>query len=64
MDKLLAWLRSRGTHAVSGVCMMENHGMAQLARRLGFRVSVSRDYPGCSALDLTLASDPRVSAAT
>jgi acetyltransferase len=54
MDKLLAWLRSRGTGSVSGVCMMENRGMAQLARRLGFRVSVSRQYPGCSDLDLTL----------
>jgi acetyltransferase len=39
LDKLVRYLRERGTHEVIGQCLLENTGMASLARRLGFEVS-------------------------
>ncbi|MBC5783469.1 bifunctional acetate--CoA ligase family protein/GNAT family N-acetyltransferase [Ramlibacter sp. USB13] len=36
LEKLLAYLRSRGTRAVKGECLQENGGMLALARSLGF----------------------------
>ncbi len=44
MDKLLRYLRERGTAEVVGECLIENTGMAKLARRAGFSV-----LPGPSA---------------
>ncbi len=41
MDKLLRYLRERGTAEVVGQCLSENLGMAALARRTGFDVSTS-----------------------
>ena len=38
MDKLLRYLRDRGTAEVVGECLIENTGMAKLARRAGFSV--------------------------
>lgn len=38
MDKLLRYLRDRGTAEVIGECLLENTGMAKLARRAGFSV--------------------------
>ncbi len=38
MDKLLRYLRERGTAVVVGECLLENMGMARLARQAGFSV--------------------------
>ena len=40
LDKLTAYLRERGTAEVVGQCLLENTGMAALARQAGFEVSV------------------------
>jgi acetyltransferase len=39
LSKLIAYLRSRGTRELTGLCLNENTGMAALARSLGFVVS-------------------------
>ena len=39
LGKLIAYLRSRGTRELTGLCLNENTGMAALARSLGFVVS-------------------------
>jgi acetyltransferase len=39
MEKLLRYLRERGTEEITGQCLAENAGMATLARHLGFEVS-------------------------
>ena len=41
LDKLVGYLRERGTVEVVGECLLENRGMAALARHAGFKVSVS-----------------------
>ena len=41
MDKLIRYLRARGTAEVVGQCLPENTAMAALARRLGFGVSAA-----------------------
>jgi len=38
MEKLIAYLRARGTGAVTGQCLQENQGMIKLARDLDFTV--------------------------
>ena len=38
LDKLIAYLRARGTAEVVGECLLENTGMAALARHAGFKV--------------------------
>lgn len=38
MEKLLAYLRTRGVAVVSGQCLVENAGMIALARDLGFEL--------------------------
>ncbi|QDL37330.1 bifunctional acetate--CoA ligase family protein/GNAT family N-acetyltransferase [Rhodoferax sediminis] len=45
LDKLIRYLRERGTAEVVGQCLVENLGMAALARQCGFQVSIepSRD---------------------
>lgn len=40
MDKLIRYLRERGTTEVMGQCLPENAGMAALARQLGFDVTI------------------------
>lgn len=40
LDKLTRYLRERGTAEVMGQCLLENTGMASLARHAGFEVSV------------------------
>ncbi len=40
MDKLIRYLRERGTAEVVGQCLPENAGMAALARQAGFEVAV------------------------
>jgi len=39
LDKLTRYLRERGTAEVVGQCLLENRGMAALARQAGFEVS-------------------------
>lgn len=48
MDKLIRYLRERGTSEVVGQCLPENTGMAALARKLGFSIhaGTSRDTVG------------------
>ena len=53
LDKLIRYLRERGTAEVEGQCLAENLGMAALARRCGFEVSVEPSQ-GTMALHLRL----------
>jgi acetyltransferase len=39
MDKLISYLKERGTAEVVGQCLLENKGMAALARQTGFNVT-------------------------
>ena len=39
MDKIIRYLKERGTGVLSGQAMGENTGMAELARSLGFEVT-------------------------
>ena len=43
MEKLIRYLRERGTEEVIGQCLPENTGMAALARRMGFQVAPEGD---------------------
>ncbi len=54
MDKLLRYLRERGTGEVVGQCLVENAGMAALARKMGFRVTAQPG--GVMAMRLVLAA--------
>ena len=38
MNKLIAYLRQRGTRELTGLCLLENRPMLALARRLGFAI--------------------------
>ena len=40
LDKLIAYVRSRGTQELVGQCLEQNEGMAALARRCGFEVEL------------------------
>jgi acetyltransferase len=53
MDKLLRYLRARGVREVAGECLVENVGMAALARSSGFSVQLGGEA-GIYALRLTL----------
>jgi acetyltransferase len=50
LDRMLAYLRSRGTREVVGWCLKENWGMQALARRCGFSV----DHPAGDSCRLAL----------
>jgi acetyltransferase len=39
MNKLLTYLRQRGTGELTGLCLLDNRPMLSLARRLGFSVT-------------------------
>jgi acetyltransferase len=43
MDKLIRYLRERGTWEVEGQCLQENAAMAALAGRMGFEVKGGAD---------------------
>ncbi|HET8745351.1 MAG TPA: GNAT family N-acetyltransferase, partial [Ramlibacter sp.] len=58
LDKLLAYLRARGTAEVFGQCLPENEGMAALAREKGFEVRMDRDHTMHMRLRLATASPP------
>ncbi|WBY02576.1 bifunctional acetate--CoA ligase family protein/GNAT family N-acetyltransferase [Ramlibacter tataouinensis] len=44
LDKLLRYLRGRGTQEVVGTCLPENAAMASLALRMGFEVIPGEDH--------------------
>ncbi len=44
MDKLIGYLRGHGTVEVEGQCLLENKGMAALAREAGFDVEPGPDH--------------------
>jgi len=52
LEKMLAWLRARGTQEASGVCRRDNAGMTALARALQFDL---REEQETVALRLPLA---------
>jgi acetyltransferase len=43
LEKMLDWLRARGTGSATGVCRRENAGMTALAQALGFEVQALDD---------------------
>jgi acetyltransferase len=55
LDKLVCYLRERGTVEVVGECLLENLGMAALARHAGFTVRVS-PARGTTSMTLRLAT--------
>jgi acetyltransferase len=54
LGKLIAYLRSRGTRELNGLCLNENTGMAALARSLGFTVSARSIASDTVSMTLTL----------
>lgn len=54
LDKLIAYLRARGTAEVVGTCLQENGNMVALAREAGFSVATVPD--GTVRLRLRLAT--------
>lgn len=57
MQKMIDYCREQGTLVLTGVTMLENGGMANLARKLGFRVRYLRD-DGIIDMHLDLQSPP------
>ncbi len=43
LDKLMGYLRERGTAEIIGECLPENRAMTALARQTGFNISTGRD---------------------
>jgi acetyltransferase len=54
LSKLIAYLRSRGTRELTGLCLKENNSMAALARSLGFVVSTRSIASETISMTLTL----------
>lgn len=54
MDKLIRYQRARGTQRIVGDVILENVGMRDLARRLGFVELPAEDGDGCCAIRLDL----------
>jgi acetyltransferase len=54
LDKLIAYLRARGTVEVVGTCLQENGTMVALAREAGFSIGSAPD--GTVRLRLRLAT--------
>jgi acetyltransferase len=52
LQKMIDYCRSQGTQQLTGCTMLENAGMANLARKLGFTVRYNRDD---GLIDMTLA---------
>ena len=57
LDKLIHYLRGRGTVALAGECLPENRGMARLAREAGFELKRMEGQDGI-ALFLALQQTP------
>ena len=60
MDKLVRYLRANGTHRVVGTILKENRGMLDLARSLGFKISLHPEDPDLrwAELELEPAGNP------
>ncbi|MDM0073298.1 bifunctional acetate--CoA ligase family protein/GNAT family N-acetyltransferase [Variovorax sp. J2P1-59] len=57
LDRMIEYLRSRGTQQLAGECLEENEGMKRLAREAGFTIgALTRDRSVPFALDLQGAS--------
>lgn len=54
MDKLIRYQRARGTQRIVGDVILENTGMRELARRLGFVEQAAEDGDSCCAIRLDL----------
>ena len=54
MDKLIRYQRARGTQRIVGDVILENTGMRELARRLGFVEQPAEDGDGCCAIRFDL----------
>lgn len=54
MDKLIRYQRARGTQRIVGDVILENTGMRELARRLGFVEQPVEDGDSCCAIRLDL----------
>jgi len=54
MQRLVSYLRTRGTRRLVGTTLQENTGMLALARRLGFTVTADPADPGAWRLELAL----------
>jgi acetyltransferase len=53
LQKMVDYCRSQGTQQLTGFTMLENAGMANLARKLGFTVKYNRE-DGVIDMSLTL----------
>jgi acetyltransferase len=53
LEKMVSYCRGQGTQELKGVTMLENSGMANLARKLGFTVKYNRDE-GVMNMQMTL----------
>ncbi|MGN6665631.1 MAG: GNAT family N-acetyltransferase, partial [Trinickia sp.] len=58
MERLVAYVRSRGTGAIVGIVLRENHPMLGLAKRLGFSTSTTAD-PAVVEVRMQLRDDAR-----
>ncbi len=60
MDKLIRYLRANGTRRVVGTILKENRGMLDLARSLGFKISLHPEDPDLrwAELELETAGNP------
>ena len=60
MDKLIRYLRANGTRRVVGTILKENRGMLDLARSLGFKISLHPEDPDLrwAELELEPAGNP------
>jgi acetyltransferase len=54
MDKLIRYLRGNGTQRVVGTILKENRGMLDLARALGFKISLHPEDPDLRWAELEL----------
>ena len=43
LQKMIDYCRAQGTQVLAGFTMLDNAGMANLARKLGFKVTINRD---------------------
>jgi RimJ/RimL family protein N-acetyltransferase len=54
MQKLIAYLRARGTHRLTATVLAENVAMLALVEKLGFRQLADQPDPSACSIELTL----------